>query len=161
LLLWHFLHLFHKERPAVYLGYTVKPNIYGSLAAHLLNVSVINTIEGVGAVFMRHTCLTRLVCRLYRMVLSLSSIVFFLNNDDLTLFVVNKLVSQTAADRLPGIGVDIDRFAPIPLPDKAALRFLLIARMLWDKGIGEFVEAARILKGQGLNAEFCLLGFLD
>jgi glycosyltransferase involved in cell wall biosynthesis len=84
-----------------------------------------------------------------------------LNNDDLTLFVVNKLVSQTAADRLPGIGVDIDRFAPIPLPDKAALRFLLIARMLWDKGIGEFVEAARILKGQGLHAEFCLLGFLD
>lgn len=161
LLFWRFVKLFRKERPAVYLGYTVKPNIYGSLAAHLLNVPVINTIEGLGAVFMRQTWLTRLVCRLYRVALSPSSKVFFLNNDDLTLFVVNKLVPQTAADRLPGIGVDIDRFVPIPLPDKAALRFLLIARMLWDKGVGEFVEAARILKGQGLHAEFCLLGFLD
>lgn len=161
LLFWRFLLLLYQEKPSIYLGYTIKPNIYGSIAAYLLRIPVINTIEGLGAVFMRQTWLTRLVCKLYRMALSPSSKVFFLNNDDLALFVLNKLVSRTVADRLPGIGIDLDRFVPVPLPDKTPLRFLLIARMLWDKGVGEFVEAARMLRKQGLDADFCLLGFLD
>lgn len=161
LLFWRFLMLLRKEKPAVYLGYTIKPNIYGSIAAYLLKIPVINTIEGLGAVFIQQTWLTRLVCNLYRVALLPSPKVFFLNNDDLSLFVLNKLVPSMIADRLPGIGIDLDRFVPVPLPDKTPLRFLLIARMLWDKGVGEFIEAARILKKQGVDAEFCLLGFLD
>ena len=160
-LLWQFFRLLREEKPAIYMGYTIKPNIYGSIAAHMLKVPVINTIEGLGAVFMHETWLTQLVRSLYRLSLSRSSKVYFLNNDDLTLFVSDNLVSKASADRLPGIGVDLNRFVPVPLPDKIPLRFLLIARMLWDKGVGEFVEAARILKKQGANAEFCLLGFLD
>jgi len=160
-LLWQFFRLLREEKPAIYMGYTIKPNIYGSIAAHMLKVPVINTIEGLGAVFMHETWLTRLVRSLYRLSLSRSSKVYFLNNDDLTLFVSDNLVSKASADRLPGIGVDLNRFVPVSLPDKTPLRFLLIARMLWDKGVGEFVEAARILKKRGVDAEFCLLGFLD
>lgn len=161
LLFWRFLRLMHKERPAAYLGYTVKPNIYGSLAAHLSAVPVINNIAGLGSVFIREGWLTRLVRGLYRLALSRSVKIFFQNDEDRALFVSGKLVSDAITDRLPGSGIDLDHFVPISLPNKKTLRFLLIARMLWDKGVGEFVEAARVLKGQGLNAEFCLLGFLD
>src|SRR5690606_12419504 len=96
-----------------------------------------------------------------RLALSRSVKIFFQNDEDRALFVSGKLVSDAITDRLPGSGIDLDHFVPISLPNKKTLRFLLIARMLWDKGVGEFVEAARVLKGQGLNAEFCLLGFLD
>lgn len=156
-----FLRLLRKESPAICLGYTIKLNIYGSLAAHARGIPVINTIEGLGAVFMQKTWLTHLVSRLYRMSLLRSSKAYFLNDEDMALFIDDGLVPKPVADRLPGIGVDLDRFTPVPLSGKTPLRFLLIARMLWDKGVGEFVEAARILKKQGLDANFCLLGFLD
>jgi len=156
-----FLRLLHQENPAICLGYTIKLNIYGSLAAHVLGIPVINTIEGLGAVFMQKTWLTYFVSWLYRMSLLRSSKVYFLNDEDMALFIDDDLVPKPVADRLPGIGVDLDRFTPVPSSSKAPLRFLLITRMLWDKGVGEFVEAARILKKQGLDAEFCLLGFLD
>lgn len=155
------LRLLRQENPAIYLGYTIKLNIYGSLAAHALGIPVINTIEGLGTVFMQKTWLTYFVSWLYRMSLLRSSKIYFLNDEDMTLFIDNDLVPKPVADRLPGIGVDLDHFVPVPLPDNTPLRFLLIARMLWDKGVGEFVEAARMLRKQGLDADFCLLGFLD
>lgn len=161
LLFWRFLQLLYREKPAVYLGYTVKPNIYGSLAAHMLQIPVINNIAGLGTVFIRTGWLTWLVRGLYQLALSRSAKVFFQNEEDRALFVSQKLVSAAAVDRLPGSGIDLNHFVPTPLPHKTPLRFLLIARMLWDKGVGEFVEAARILKRRGIDAEFCLLGFLD
>lgn len=162
LLLWRFYRLLHAERPDVYLGYTVKPNVYGSIAAHALGIPVINNIAGLGAVFIKGGWLDRLVRWMYRTALSRSVRVFFQNNDDMKLFVSDGLVDVAVTDRLPGSGIDLDKFQPHPLPQSLLpIRFLLIARMLWDKGVGEFVEAARILKKQKLDAEFCLLGFLD
>jgi len=161
LLLWRFYRLLRRERPDVYLGYTVKPNVYGSLAAHALGIPVINNIAGLGAVFIKDSWLTRLVRGLYRLALSRSAKVFFQNDDDRQMFVSGGLVGQAVTDRLPGSGIDLAKFAPVTLPGQSPLRFLLIARMLWDKGVGEFVEAARLLKCRGTNADFCLLGFLD
>jgi glycosyltransferase involved in cell wall biosynthesis len=77
------------------------------------------------------------------------------------MFVAGGLVRMTITDRLPGSGVDLDRFVPSSLPNQQMLRFLLISRMIWDKGVGEYVEAARILRSRNINADFCLLGFLD
>lgn len=161
LLLWRFYGLLKRERPDVYLGYTVKPNIYGSLAAHALGIPVVNNIAGLGAVFIRGGLLNRLVRLLYRLALARSAKVFFQNDDDKALFVSGGLVNAAVTDRLPGSGIDLKQFVPVPLPNKTPIRFLLIARMLWDKGVGEFVEAARLLKREGVQAEFCLLGFLD
>lgn len=161
LLLWRFYRLLRRERPDVYLGYTVKPNVYGSLAAHALGIPVINNITGLGAVFIKDSWLTRLVRGLYRLALSRSAKVFFQNNDDRQMFVSGGLVAEAVADQLPGSGIDLTKFAPVPLPSQSPIRFLLIARMLWDKGVGEFVEAARLLKRRGVSADFCLLGFLD
>jgi len=161
LLLWRFYRLLLCERPDVYLGYTVKPNVYGSLAAHVLGVPVINNIAGLGAVFIKDSWLTRLVCVLYRLALSRSVKVFFQNNDDREMFISRGLVTQTVTDCLPGSGIDLVKFAPLPLPGQSSIRFLLIARLLWDKGVGEYVEAARILKHHPASVDLCLLGFLD
>lgn len=162
LLLWRFYSLLRRERPTVYLGYTIKPNIYGSLAARALGIPVVNNISGLGAPFIKDTWLKRLVRELYRFALLRSARVFFQNKDDRQLFIEGKLVRQEVTDMLPGSGVELARFAATPLPvAEHNIRFLLIARMLWDKGVGEFVEAARMIKSRGINADCCLLGFLD
>ncbi len=162
-LLWRFWRVLRKERPQVFLGYTVKPNVYGSVAAHALGIPVINNIAGLGAVFIEQNWLTRLVKGLYRLALSRSSKVFFQNEDDRQLFLENRLVAPSVADRLPGSGVNLDHFelTPSSMAPQGGLRFLLIARMLWDKGVGEYVEAARLVRQRHPNAQFGLLGFLD
>jgi len=161
MLLMRFVRLMRKERPDVFLGYTVKPNVYGSLAAHLYGVPVINNVAGSGAVFIKGGWLNWLVQVLYRLAFSHSRKVFFQNEEDRQLFISRGLVDSSVTDRLPGSGVDLQKFQPTPLPGKSRIRFLLIARMLWDKGVGEYVEAARLLKRRSLEADFCLLGFLD
>jgi glycosyltransferase involved in cell wall biosynthesis len=161
LLFWRFYRLLRRERPDIYLGYTVKPNVYGSLACHALGIPVINNIAGLGAVFSKEGWLARLVRGLYRIALSRSAKVFFQNDEDRELFIDGGLVRAAQTDRLPGSGIDLKHFPRLPLPTENPLRFLLIARMLWDKGVGDFVDAARLLRLKGIEAEFCLLGFLD
>lgn len=164
LLLWRLWRLLQRERPAVFLGYTVKPNVYGSLAAHALGIPVINNITGLGAVFINERWLTRLVRGLYRLAMARSHKVFFQNPDDRALFIQGKLVDPAVTELVPGSGIDLTRFSYTPYqqnPVVKGFRFLLIARMLWDKGIGEYVEAARMLKRRYPNVDFCLLGFLD
>jgi len=165
LLLLRFLHLFINERPDVFLGYTVKPNVYGSLAARMLGIPVINNIAGLGAAFIRGGMVMRMVRWLYRTALRRSAKVFFQNNDDRQLFIKGGLVKAAVTALLPGSGIDLDRFTPSSMPvlgdDCAKFRFLLVARMLRDKGVGEYVEAARLLRQRRPDAEFCLLGFVD
>ncbi|MEO5328891.1 MAG: glycosyltransferase family 4 protein [Magnetococcus sp. THC-1_WYH] len=161
ILLMRFYRLLRNEKPDVFLGYTIKPNVYGSLAAHALKIPVINNIAGLGTAFIQGGWLHHLVRWLYQNALFRSSKVFFQNQDDRQLFITGKLVASSVTDLLPGSGIDLEKFSPAPLPSQSTVRFLLIARMLWDKGIGEFVAAARLLKERGVDAEFCLLGFLD
>jgi len=164
LLLWfRFLNLLRHERPDVFLGYTVKPNVYGSLAAHVLGIPVVNNIAGLGAVFIRNNWLTRLVRRLYKTALSRSRHVFFQNNEDMQMFVKRGLVVVDKVSRLPGSGINLDTFGFTPMQplENRPFRFLLVARLLWDKGVGEYVEAARIVRCKYPTAKFQLLGFLD
>lgn len=164
LLLIRYWRLLRAERPDVLLAYTVKPNIYGSLAARALGIPVVNNIAGLGAVFIRTSWLTDFVRRLYRFALSGSSNVFFQNEDDRRLFVETGLVSSSATALLPGSGVDLRHFAVAPPPGRGiggSICFTLIARMLWDKGVGEFVEAARLLRDRYPRARWHLVGFVD
>jgi hypothetical protein len=129
---WRYRRLMRAERPDVFLGYTVKPNVYGSLAAHSLGIPVINNIAGLGAVFIQDGWLVRLVRQLYRLALGRSATVFFQNDDDRDLFVSHLMVDASVTRRLPGSGIDLQRFAVAPLPQRpgGAMRFLLVARML-------------------------------
>lgn len=163
LLFFRFLRLFWRERPAVFLGYTIKPNVYGSLAAHLSGVKVINNIAGLGTAFIRDSWLTRLVRMLYKSALSGSGHVFFQNNDDLDLFVAQGLVAPGKVSRLPGSGINLDAFRNASGCDQSGgpFTFLLVARLLRDKGVGEYVDAARIVRKESPGVKFQILGFLD
>ncbi len=162
-LYWRFRRLFRAERPQVFLGYTVKPNVFGSLAAHACGVKVINNVAGLGAVFIRRSLVTHVVEFLYRRALRKSAWVFFQNEDDRRQFVQARLVDAGKTQRLPGSGIDLASYPYVPPPPRAGrkFRFLVVARMLWDKGIGEFVEAARLLRAEFPEAEWCMLGADD
>ena len=165
LLFWRFWRILRFEKPVAFLGFTVKPNVYGSLAAHTLGVPVVNNIAGLGAVFVEQSYLTRLLKGLYKIALSRSSLIFFQNNDDRRMFIHDGLVKSEVTDLLPGSGVDLDRFkvqgSSFKEQGDGKFRFLLIARMLWDKGVGEYIEASRRIRQRHPNIEFILLGFLD
>jgi glycosyltransferase involved in cell wall biosynthesis len=155
--------LLARERPLCVLSYTVKPNAYVSLAGRALGIPVIVNIAGLGSVFVTHTWLTALVGTLYKIAFYGSHCVFFQNRDDLEYFVGNGIVSASAARVLPGSGVDIDRFLP-SLPTSAGdgrFRFLLLGRLLWEKGVGDYMDAARSLKLEHPEAEFHLMGFVE
>lgn len=148
-----------KERPAAMLGYTIKPNVYGSLAARSLGVPTLNNISGLGTGFMREGMLNRVVRGLYRVGLAGAHTVFFQNADDRAQFVDLRLVRPEQTALLPGSGIDLKRFSPAsPAPPNRPLRFLLVARMLWDKGVGEYVEAARMVRAEHPHVRFGLLG---
>jgi len=166
LLFFRFLKLLHREQPDVFLGYTVKPNIYGSLAASILGVPVVNNIAGLGAVFIQDGWLVRLVRGLYRVALCRSAKVFFQNNDDRSLFINAGLVKADITDLLPGSGIDLTRFTytvdEYGLPRSVDnFSFILIARMLRDKGVGEYVAAAKLMRVRYPQAQCFLLGFVD
>lgn len=162
-LLYRFTAMFRRVSPDIFLGYTIKPNIYGSLAAHLCGVPVINNISGLGTAFLKEGWLNRIVRMLYRAALRGAGHVFFQNPDDQGLFTRLDLVARDRTSVLPGSGIDLRRFAP-PASDaggaRDGVRFLMIARLLRDKGLGEYVDAARIVKAKYPGSRFSLLGFL-
>lgn len=175
---WALHWIFRDEGVEAVLSYTPKGNIYGAMAAAMNGLPTVPNVSGLGRVFIRRSLLTWLVKQLYRLTFGRAARVFFQNRDDLELFVRMGLVGAGKAERLPGSGVDLARFAPagqgatFPLTDQppqagvgglpvGKFAFLLMARLLWDKGAGEYVEAARKVKQKYPAAEFRLLGFLD
>lgn len=156
-----FLNIYSKIKPDVVLNFTPKNNIYSTLAAKFHKAKVINNIAGLGMVFINESITAKLARLLYKVSQRKADKIFFQNEDDRTLFLENRLADVSITDRLPGSGVDLTRFTVQPAEDDGVIRFLLIARMLYDKGIGHYVESARILKEKyGDGVEFQLLGFV-
>jgi len=154
--------IYSKMKPDIILHYTIKPNVYGSIAANMLKIKCINNIAGLGTLFVKPGPITLIAKILYKISQKNVDKIFFQNKDDYNLFITEKLVEKNRCDILPGSGVNTDIFKPIKIEKKDNnFRFLLIARMLWDKGIGEYVEAARTIKKKHDNVEFQLLGFID
>ena len=154
------------EKPDVVHCFTIKPVIYGTLAAWLCGVRArITTITGLGHAFTSASkWLSRVVGALYKLALTRAHIVYFQNQDDRELFVERKLVAPWKAHLCAGSGVDLARFSPIVLPLAAGAvtpRFLMISRLIREKGVVEFLEAARIVRERYANAEFWLLGGED
>lgn len=152
--------LLKQIRPDAFLGFTAKPNVWGSLAANALGIPVINNISGLGTAFIEGGTLRRIVSILYRAALRRSRTVFFQNPEDCQLFLERRLVRPEQSRLLPGSGLDLVRFRPAPLPP-GPFTFLMIGRLLWQKGVREYVEAARIVRRKAPDARFRLLGFLD
>lgn len=156
--------LMRSERPSCFMGYTIKPVIYGTLAAWFAGVPQrVALITGLGYAFTanRSGLLVRLVRCLYRVGLAKASLVIFQNEDDLALF--RRLGIVRAHHRtmvVDGSGIDISRFRERPVTAVPAT-FLMIARLLGDKGVREYVEAARKVKAQFPATRFQLAGWID
>lgn len=155
-----FFSALRRERPDVFLGYTVKPNVYGSLAAQLLGIPVVNNVAGLGTAFLKGGLLARFVKGLYALAFRRSATVFFQNDDDERLFVEAKLVRGGQASLLPGSGVDLLKYKKSIYEPRAAenTQFLFVGRILRDKGVCELIEATKEVKLQYPNVEVKLLG---
>ena len=158
--------LYRRERPAIVHHVALKPILYGSLAAWISGVPVVvNAFAGLGYAFtdetrrksMAHTFLCRALSTLLRLS---KSVVIFQNKDDRELLLEEGVVETQQTRIIPGSGVDTKRFDVRSSAENCPI-VMLASRMLWDKGIGEFVEASRRLKQNGLAARFVLVGRCD
>lgn len=162
-LICRFVALMRRERPDVFLGWTIKPNVYGAFAAQILGIPMIANISGLGTAFIRSNWLMAIAKRLYRIGLRRAATVFFQNADDRALFIDAKLVPVDRTAMLPGSGIDVAAYDPdaYPRPYANIFRFLLIARLIRDKGVYEYVAAARIVAALHPDVRFDILGPLD
>ncbi|WP_151086378.1 glycosyltransferase family 4 protein [Hymenobacter baengnokdamensis] len=161
-----FMRVYQQERPDVVLHFTIKPNIYGTLAARLAGVPSINNVSGLGTVFIVENLVSKVARGLYRLAFRYPHKVFFQNNDDRELFVRYGLIKPALTGLVPGSGVDLVRFKPEPAVEKAPgepFTFLMVARVLYEKGIVEYFAAAKqVQAAMGADkVRFQLLGGLD
>ncbi|MEO5566098.1 MAG: glycosyltransferase family 4 protein [Luteimonas sp.] len=167
-LIWHLWRLFRRERPALVHGFTLKCAIYGSLAARLAGVPArINAVAGMGYVFSSDDAKARTLRPMVRALLRLAlggsgSRLILQNPDDVAMFEQAGLVDAAQVRLIPGSGVDCARFVARTTPRvEGPLRVLLASRLLWDKGIAEYIDAARRLQGEGRAIRFLLAGDPD
>ena len=153
--------IYKRTTPDIILHFTIKPNIYGTLAAHWLKIPVINNVSGLGTVFLWKNIASRLAIKMYRLVFRYADFVFFQNSDDKDHFLEMVGLRNLKSDVLPGSGIDITKFHPNGKLRNKKFTFLLIARLLIDKGIEEYIEAIKLLRKEGVDAKFQLLGNID
>lgn len=160
-LIFELFSIYKKVKPDIILHYTIKPNVYGTLAAAILKIPTINNVCGLGTVFLKDNLVSAIAILLYKISFRFASRVFFQNPDDLNLFVNRKLVPKENVDLLPGSGIDLRKFTPFGFNRNPQFTFLLISRLITDKGILEYVRAVRKLKAEGMDARFQILGAMD
>ena len=158
-LFFFYLRVFKHEKPEYVLNFTIKPNIYGTLAAKLAGVPVINNITGLGDVFDTKNLTSKIVKILYKISFRFPKKVFFQNDDDMKIFLDNKLIDKKLCDRLPGSGVEVERFTPEELvKEDDKIKFLFLGRISVKKGVKIINEVSKILSPKYPNIEFQLLG---
>lgn len=144
--------------PEVVLSFTIKNNLFGAMAARSVGVPFIPNVTGLGTAFLSGKVLQRLAEALYRTSFRNLPVVFFQNPDDRDLFLSRGLIRADQARVLPGSGIDLTRFSASPPPVGQDPVFLMVARLIRDKGVLEYAQAARIVKQTHPQAQFRILG---
>lgn len=149
-----------KVNPDVILTYTIKPNIYGAYVASLFKIPVLMNVTGIGT-SLTNSRLKKIVIQLYKNACSKATIIFFQNESNRALFLRNKMVDINKTILLPGSGVNISRFKPMDIVETATdktIKFLFIGRLMREKGLREYLEAAKKITLKNENIEFLILG---
>ncbi len=153
---------YKKIKPDLVFHYTIKPNIYGTLAAKKAGVKSIAVITGLGYTFINNGLTAKVAKILYKRSLKHAKKVWFINHEDRKKFIKERLLSRELMEILPSEGVDMKKYAPREKRVKDGnFKFVLIARLLWDKGVGELVKASKELKKTHPNVKVQLVGFVD
>ena len=159
---WQFRDMIKELRPSVVLGFTIKNNLVGALLSERYGVPFIPNVTGLGTAFLSGQLLKFVATTLYRMAFAGLPSVFFQNTDDAQQFHDLGIVTRDQIKLVPGSGIDLEHFRPRPRKaNGTATTFLMIARLLKDKGVMEFAEAASIIKVAGHDVRFVLVGPLD
>ena len=165
-LLYWLWRLVRAERADIVHGFTIKSAVYGALAARFAGAARVNAVAGLGYVFISNETKARVLRPFVRNLMRIAlggdrARLVLQNEDDVAMFVESGLADKSCIRLIPGSGVDCERFQPPPESRSSGTRVVLAARMLWDKGIREFVEAAKILREQGRDIHFILAGTPD
>lgn len=154
--------IINSEKPDAVITYSIKPNIYGGIAASRAGVPYFVNVQGLGSAFSNRF-LAPLVTEMYRLALRKADTVFFENSGNLDVFVKKKVVSESKAVLLPGAGVDTDYYPLRDYPsDENGLRFLFVGRIMKEKGVNELFAAAEKLKSEyGDKVHFDVAGFFE
>ncbi|MTI29493.1 glycosyltransferase family 1 protein [Cytophagales bacterium RKSG123] len=156
--------IYKRIKPDIILHFTIKPNIYGTLAARVLNIPVINNVCGLGTVFLNENLVSKIAFTMYKFTFRFPKKVFFQNSQDQQLFIDRSLVNSVQTEVIPGSGIRLDQFTPNVGKENVTdniFTFLLISRLLIDKGIIEYVKAVEELRNMGIQAKFQILGAID
>lgn len=164
ILLMTYYKIIKRENIELVHSYTIKPNIYGSIAAKLAGVkNIYPTINGLGYVYTENDVKTKIIrfvtSFLYKLAFSCATKVFFQNSDDAKEMIARNLIKPEKCVIIAGSGIDLEEFTEIPQPKN--LSFIMVARLLKSKGVYEYLEAARIVKKRYKDIEFKLVGPLD
>jgi glycosyltransferase involved in cell wall biosynthesis len=149
-----------KIKPDVCLTFSIRPAIWGNFITRRLGIPTITNITGTGPLFLSNSIAYRIARSMYKKALNKTRKVFFQNYDDMDLFLENKFVKKSVAERIPGSGVDYNKFQPIIVKDKDpdAFSFLFIGRLIKDKGIFEYINAARVIRKKFPHVIFNVIG---
>ncbi len=157
--------IYKREKPDLVFHNSVKPNIYGAIAARLAGTRCVNTVSGLGYMFIRKTLYFNLVKFLYRVACGFSEKTFFQNKEDLQFFLDNRLIEAGKCALVAGSGVNTEFFKlgddTYARSAKEDFTFLYLGRILWDKGIGELIESVRMLKKHYPVMKLNLIGMID
>ena len=160
-LTWELYRIYTKEKPDLVINYTIKPNIFGNIAAKLAKVKSICVVTGLGYTFLKEGLIKTIANTLYKTSFLFADKVIFENQDDKNLFIEKRLVKASKALSVKGCGVNTQHYQPEYSVPNNDLVFTFIGRLLYDKGIVEYVEAAKIVKKRDPDAKFCVIGELD
>lgn len=162
----HYRQLFKKYRPAVVLTYTAKPNVYASVAARQLGIPYINNVTGLGSVLNKTGLMRKFIMALFKTAYRGAACVMFQNSTNMQLALDSGMIKGDYK-LIPGSGVDIERYPLQPYPDGGngiegePVVFNYIGRILHDKGVDDYIEAAKQIKKNYPNTEFNMLGFIE
>lgn len=158
LAIWELCAIYQREKPDLILHYTIKPNVLGNIAAKLAGKPSFSVVTGLGYPFLHKSFASRIAPLLYRLAFKFVEKVIFYNPDDRTLFLKKKLVDRHKTVIIQSSGVNTNHFRPLPKPDDHTFVFLFIGRLLYDKGLAEYVEAAKEVRAVEPRAECWVVG---
>lgn len=161
-LLVQYIQLYKKYKPDAVCTFTIKPNIYGSIAADILKIPHINNITGLGSGFQNGGLIKNIVKILYKVALSKSEMVFFQNSENEKIAIESGMISKRTKHKcIPGSGVNLTRFQYQPKEENEILTFNYIGRVLKDKRIDDYFSAAVRIKQKYTNVRFNVIGFVE
>ncbi len=146
--------------PDIIFSYTIKPNIYGSMASNALGYRQVCNVTGTGATFLKESMLAKLSRLLYKISMKKAYKVYFQNSGDRDYFIRHKMIKDNF-EMLPGSGVNLEQHALCPMPDTEELRFIYIGRVMAVKGVEQYLEAAKAIREKHPQTKFYIAGFIE